>query len=79
MEIDLTRILEEITQDRKVNDTKIGVVEVRINNLEEGMNTISTAIANINTQMEKIQKKLDEDRAKAAARVDDVNKKWVAK
>ena len=29
--------------------------------------------------MEQIQKKLDEDRAKAAARVDDINKKWVAK
>ncbi|XP_047952464.1 uncharacterized protein LOC125198045 [Salvia hispanica] len=29
--------------------------------------------------MEQIQKKLDEDRAKAAALVDDVNKKWVAK
>ncbi|XP_047942786.1 uncharacterized protein LOC125189564 [Salvia hispanica] len=41
--------------------------------------TISTAIANINTQMEQIQKKLDKDRAKAAARVDDINKKWVAK
>ncbi|XP_047949118.1 uncharacterized protein LOC125194948 [Salvia hispanica] len=68
-----------IAQDRKVNDTKIGVVEARINNLEQGMNTISTAIANINTQMEQIQKKLDEDRAKAAALVDDVNKKWVAK
>ena len=55
------------------------MVEARINNLEQGMNTISTAIANINTQMEQIQKKLDEDRAKAAARVDDINKKWVAK
>ncbi|XP_047979322.1 uncharacterized protein LOC125221240 [Salvia hispanica] len=75
----ITRILEVIAQDRKVNDTKIGVVEARINNLEQEMNTISTAIANINTQMEQIQKKLDEDRAKAAARVDDVNKKWVAK
>ncbi|XP_047961385.1 uncharacterized protein LOC125206134 [Salvia hispanica] len=75
----ITRILEVITQDKKVNDTKIGVVEARINNLEQGMNTISTAIANINTQMEQIQKKLDEDRAKAAARVDDINKKWVAK
>ncbi|XP_047978855.1 uncharacterized protein LOC125220756 [Salvia hispanica] len=75
----ITRILEVIAQDRKVNDTKIGVVEARINNLEQGMNTISTAIANINTQMEQIQKKLDEDRAKAATRVDDVNKKWVAK
>ncbi|XP_047949154.1 uncharacterized protein LOC125194986 [Salvia hispanica] len=75
----ITRILEVIAQDRKVNDTKIGVVEARINNLEQGMNTISTAIANINTQMEQIQKKVDEDRAKAAALVDDVNKKWVAK
>ncbi|XP_047948973.1 uncharacterized protein LOC125194795 [Salvia hispanica] len=75
----ITRILEVIAQDRKVNDTKIGVVEARINNLEQGMNTISTAITNINTQMEQIQKKLDEDRAKAAALVDDVNKKWVAK
>ncbi|XP_047978999.1 uncharacterized protein LOC125220910 [Salvia hispanica] len=75
----ITRILEVITQDRKVNDTKIGVVEARINNLEQEMNTISTAIANINTQMEQIQKKLDEDRAKAAARVDNNNKKWVAK
>ncbi|XP_047950420.1 uncharacterized protein LOC125196092 [Salvia hispanica] len=65
--------------DRKVNDTKIGVVEGRINNLDQGMNTISTAISNINTQMEQIQKKLDEDRAKAAARVDEINKKWVAK
>ncbi|XP_047979191.1 uncharacterized protein LOC125221107 [Salvia hispanica] len=74
----ITRILEVITQDRKVNDTKIGVVEARINNLEQGMNTISTAITNINTQMEQIQK-LDEDRAKAAAQVDDINKKWVAK
>ncbi|XP_047941973.1 uncharacterized protein LOC125188913 [Salvia hispanica] len=75
----ITRILEVIAQDRKVNDTKIGVVEARINNLVQGMNMISTAIANINTQMEQIQKKLDEDRAKAAALVDDVNKKWVAK
>ena len=75
----ITRILEVITQDRKVNDTKIGVVEARINNLEQGMNTISAAIANINTQMEQIQKKLDEEKAKAAARVDDINKKRVAK
>ncbi|XP_047978628.1 uncharacterized protein LOC125220507 [Salvia hispanica] len=71
----ITRILEVITQDRKVNDTKIGVVDARINNLEQGMNTIPTVIANINTQMEQIQKKLDEDKAKAAARVDDINKK----
>ncbi|XP_047949031.1 uncharacterized protein LOC125194857 [Salvia hispanica] len=75
----ITRILEVIAQDMKVNDTKIEVVEARINNLEQGMNTISTVIANINTQMEQIQKKLDEDRAKAAARVDEVNKKWMAK
>ncbi|XP_047953338.1 uncharacterized protein LOC125199322 [Salvia hispanica] len=75
----ITKILEVITQDRKINDTKIGVVEARINNLEQGMNTISAAVTNITTQMEQIQKKLDEDRAKAAARVDDINKKWVAK
>ena len=30
----ITRILEVIMQDRKVNDTKIGVVEARINNLK---------------------------------------------
>ncbi|XP_047978398.1 uncharacterized protein LOC125220284 [Salvia hispanica] len=75
----ITRILEVIAQDRQVNDTKIRVVKARINNLEQGMNTISTAIANINTQMEQIQKKLDEDRAKAAVGVDDINKKWGAK
>ncbi|XP_047943124.1 uncharacterized protein LOC125189954 [Salvia hispanica] len=53
--------------------------EARINNLEQGINTISTVISNINTQMEQVQKKLDEDKAKVAARVEDINKKWVAK
>ena len=75
----IMKILEVIAQDKKINDTKIGVVETRINKLEQGINTISTAISNINTQMEQVQKKLDEDKAKATARVDDINMKWEAK
>ena len=69
----------KVAQDRKTNDTKIGVVEARLNNLEQGISTIATAVTNIQTQMDQVHKKLEKDRAKAATRVADINKKWVAK
>ena len=76
-EAGIMKILEVLVRDRKTNDTKIGVVEVRFNNLEAGINTITTAVTSIKTQMDQVQQKIDED--KAAARVVDINKKWVAK
>ncbi|XP_042006158.1 uncharacterized protein LOC121754940 [Salvia splendens] len=73
------KILEVLVQDRKTNDTKIGVVEARLNNFEQEINIIATAVSNIQTQMDQVHKKLEEDKAKAAARVGDINKKWVTK
>ncbi|XP_042009143.1 uncharacterized protein LOC121757705 [Salvia splendens] len=73
------KILKVLVQDRKTNDTKIGVVEARLNNLEAGINTIATVVTNIKNQMDQIQQKIEEDKAKATARVADINKKWVAK
>ncbi|XP_042023170.1 uncharacterized protein LOC121770521 [Salvia splendens] len=72
-------ILEVLVQDRKTNDTKIGVVEARLHNLEAGINTIATAITNIMNQMDQVEQKIEEGKAKAAAQVADTNKKWVAK
>ncbi|XP_047952284.1 uncharacterized protein LOC125197628 [Salvia hispanica] len=66
------------SKDRKTNDTKIGVLEARLNNLEAGINTLTTAVTSIKNQMDQVQQKLEEDK-KAAARVADINKKWVAK
>ncbi|KAL1569936.1 hypothetical protein AAHA92_01349 [Salvia divinorum] len=54
----IQRILEAMQEDRKANDTKIGVVE---------------------TQMDQIQKEVEDRRAKAADRVNELNKEWVAK
>ncbi|XP_042049541.1 uncharacterized protein LOC121795120 [Salvia splendens] len=73
------KILEVLVQDRKTNDTKIGIVEARLNNLEAGINTTATAVTNIENQMDQVQQKIEEDKAKAVARVADINKKWVAK
>ena len=77
-EAEIMKILEVLVQDRKTNDTKSGVVEARLNNLEAGINTIITAITYIKTQMDQVQQKIDEDK-KAATRMADINKKWVAK
>ncbi|XP_042012087.1 uncharacterized protein LOC121760495 [Salvia splendens] len=75
----IMKIWEVQVQDRKTNDTKIGVVEARLNNLEAEINTIDTAVTNIKNQMDQVQQKIAEEKAKAAARVADINKKWVAK
>ncbi|KAL1558825.1 hypothetical protein AAHA92_09241 [Salvia divinorum] len=63
-------------EDRKANDTKIGVVEARLNNLEGGLNAIVTTVTAIKTQMDQIQKQAEEARAKVA---DELNKKLIAK
>ncbi|KAL1568707.1 hypothetical protein AAHA92_00287 [Salvia divinorum] len=75
----IQKILEAMQEDRKVNDTKIGVVEARLNNLEGGLNTIVTTVTAIKTQMDQIQKQVEERRAKTTDRVAELNKKWVAK
>ncbi|KAL1564611.1 hypothetical protein AAHA92_06930 [Salvia divinorum] len=75
----IQRILEAMQEDRKANDTKIGVVEARLNNLERGLNTIITTVTAIKIRMDQIQKHAEEKRAKAADRVAELNKKWVTK
>ncbi|KAL1559151.1 hypothetical protein AAHA92_09525 [Salvia divinorum] len=75
----IQKILEAMQEERKANDTKIGVVEARLNNLEGGLNTIVTTVIAIKIQMDQIQKQAEEKRAKAADRVAELNKKWVAK
>ncbi|KAL1536618.1 hypothetical protein AAHA92_29242 [Salvia divinorum] len=75
----IQRILEAMQEDRKANDTKIGVVEARLNNLEVGLNTLVTTVTAIKTQMDQIQKQEEDRRAKAADRVNELNKEWVAK
>ncbi|KAL1556993.1 hypothetical protein AAHA92_12538 [Salvia divinorum] len=76
----IQRILEAMQEDRKANDTKIGVVEARLNNLEGGgLNTLVTTVTAIKTQMDQIQKEVEDRRAKAADRVNELNKEWVAK
>ncbi|KAL1536625.1 hypothetical protein AAHA92_29248 [Salvia divinorum] len=75
----IQRILEAMQEDRKANDTKIGVVEARLNNLEGGLNTFVTTVTAIKTQMDQIQKEVEDRRAKAADRVNELNKEWVAK
>ncbi|KAL1545394.1 hypothetical protein AAHA92_22128 [Salvia divinorum] len=72
----IQRILEAMQEDRKANDTKIGVIEARLNNLEGGLNAIVTTITAIKTQMDHIQKQAEEARAKV---VDELNKKLIAK
>ncbi|KAL1560014.1 hypothetical protein AAHA92_10283 [Salvia divinorum] len=75
----IQKILEVMQEDRKANDTKIGVVEARLNNLEGGLNTIITTVTAIKIQIDQIQKQAEERRAKAADRVAELNKKWVVK
>ncbi|KAL1563929.1 hypothetical protein AAHA92_06346 [Salvia divinorum] len=75
----IQRILEAMQEDRKANDTKIGVIEARLNNLEGGLNTLVTTVKAIKTQMDQIQKQEEDRRAKAADRVNELNKEWVAK
>ncbi|XP_042016214.1 uncharacterized protein LOC121764223 [Salvia splendens] len=75
----IMKILEVLVKDGKTNDTKIGVVEARLNNHEQGINTIATAVSNIKTQMDQVHKNIEEDKAKAAARVADINKKCFTK
>ena len=77
-EAGLMKILEVLVQNRKTNDTKIGVMEARLNNLEVEITTLTTAATSIKTQMDQVQQKIEEDKM-AAARVADINKKWVAK
>ncbi|KAL1537875.1 hypothetical protein AAHA92_30349 [Salvia divinorum] len=45
----IQRILEAMQEDRKANNTKIEVVEARLNNLEGGMNTVVTTVTAIKT------------------------------
>lgn len=66
-------------EDRKANETKIGVVEARLNNLEAEMNTIAFTVLIIKTQMDQVQKKIEVEIAKTAARVADIDKMWVSK
>ncbi|KAL1564963.1 hypothetical protein AAHA92_07240 [Salvia divinorum] len=75
----IQRILEAMQEDRKVNDTTIEVIKARLNNLEGGLNTLVTTVTASKTQIDQIQKKAEEARAKAADRVNELNKKWVAK
>ncbi|XP_047942569.1 uncharacterized protein LOC125189325 [Salvia hispanica] len=77
-EAGIMRIHEVLVQDRRTNDTKIRVVEARLNNLEAVINTISTTVTSIKTQMDQVQQKIDEHK-KSAARVADINTKWVVK
>ncbi|KAL1533093.1 hypothetical protein AAHA92_33028 [Salvia divinorum] len=60
----IQKILEAMQEDRKSNDTKIGVIEARLNNLEEGLNTIVTTVTAIKIQMDQIQKQAEKRRAK---------------
>ncbi|KAL1568804.1 hypothetical protein AAHA92_00366 [Salvia divinorum] len=75
----IQKIMEAMQEDRKANDTKIGVVEARLNNLKGGLNTIVTTVTAIKTQMDQIQNEVEERRAKAAVRVAELKKKWVGK
>ncbi|XP_047978459.1 uncharacterized protein LOC125220340 [Salvia hispanica] len=78
-EMGIQKILEVMLEDRRNNEARIGFIEERVNNLEQGISTITTAVMNIQTLMDQVHKKLEEDKGKAAARVADINKKWVAK
>ena len=60
----IMKILEMLVQDRKTHGTKIRVVEASLNNLEQGISTIATAVSNIQTQMDQVHKKIEEDKAK---------------
>ncbi|XP_042019017.1 uncharacterized protein LOC121766847 [Salvia splendens] len=48
----IMKILKVLVQDRKTNDTKIGVVEAMLNNLEAEINIIVTVVTNIKNQMD---------------------------
>ncbi|XP_047965041.1 uncharacterized protein LOC125209485 [Salvia hispanica] len=63
----IMKILEMLVQDRKTHGTKIRVVEASLNNLEQGISTIATAVSNIQTQMDQVHKKIEEDKAKRSA------------
>ncbi|XP_042027155.1 uncharacterized protein LOC121774328 [Salvia splendens] len=75
----IMKILEVLVQERNTNDTKIRVVKARLNNLKQGIGKITTVVTNIQTQMDQVHKKLEEDKVKAAPRVVDISKKSVAK
>ena len=77
-EAGIMKILEVLVQDRKTNDTKIRVMEARLNNLKAGITTLTTVVTSFKTQMDQVQQKIEEVK-KSAARVADINKKWVAK
>ena len=78
-EMGIQKILEVMLEDRRNNEARIGFIEERVNNLEQGISTITTAVMNIQTLMDQVHKKIEEDKGKATARVADINKKWVAK
>lgn len=71
--------MEVLGEDRKANETKIGVVEARLNNHKVGLNIIASTVSIIKTQMDQVQKKAKEKKAKLVARVAEINKKWVTK
>ncbi|KAL1564360.1 hypothetical protein AAHA92_06712 [Salvia divinorum] len=60
-EQEILKILEVLEEDRKTNETKIGVVEAIFNNLETGLNTIVSTVTVIKIQMDQIQKEIEEE------------------
>ncbi|XP_042067225.1 uncharacterized protein LOC121810531 [Salvia splendens] len=77
-EIGIQKILEVLLEDRKNNEAKIGVVEERLTKIEIGLNIVASTMSIIKLQMDQVQTKAEGDKAKAAAKVADINKDWDA-
>ncbi|XP_047978402.1 uncharacterized protein LOC125220288 [Salvia hispanica] len=73
-EAGIQKILELMLEDRKNNETKMGVVEERLTKLESGLNTVVSTVSIIKLQMDQFQKKAVEDKGKAVAKVVGTNK-----
>ncbi|XP_047949093.1 uncharacterized protein LOC125194921 [Salvia hispanica] len=73
-EAGIQKILELMLEDRKNNETKMGVVEERLTKLESGLNTVVSTMSIIKLQMDQFQKKAVEDKGKAVAKVVGINK-----